>query len=231
MIRDKRNKINSLPLRNAAARRGANGFSLLELMLAMTIMLVLMAIAATLLRGSIGTRDRESRRTDALTSAQAALNVMSREIANSGFGLGTSGWGDNGIVLNDSGEKKLRFRANIINNDLATDDSGEDITYFYDSATQSIARYDRHKNGPNSGETSFIVNRISDVTFRYYDYTDSNSLPSPLNGSTVPTINTSRVRITVTVRMDPAIGQPDNQTVSFSSDVTLRNSDYMLDQY
>jgi prepilin-type N-terminal cleavage/methylation domain-containing protein len=213
--------------KNAPGRR-ENGFSLLELMIAMTIMLLLMGIAATLLRSSLGIRDRESRRTDALASAQAALNVMSREIANAGFGLGTSGTGFNGIMIVDSGAKKLRFRTNVVNNNSATDAAGEDVTYFYDTTTQSIVRYDRNKGG---GETSFIVNRISDVTFRYFDYIGNNSTPQPVGGLTTPTVNTSRVRITVEVKMEPAPGQPDNQTVTFTSDVTLRNSDYMLNQY
>lgn len=211
-----------------ARRRREGGFSLLELMIAMTIMLLLMGVAATLLRNSLGIRDRESRRTDALTSAQAALNVMSREIANAGFGLGTSGNGSNGVVLADSGTKKLRFRTNIVNSDSTTNSPGEDVTYFYDATTKSIIRYDRNKNG---GETSFVVNKISDVTFRYFDYIGNNSAPQPLAGATTPTANTSRVRITVEVTMDPAPGQPDNQKVTFTSDVTLRNSDYMLSQY
>ena len=70
-------------------RKGQLGFSLMEMMIAMAIMMVLMGIVSTLLSRSLGVRARESQRTDALTSAQAALNVMSREIANSGFGIYT----------------------------------------------------------------------------------------------------------------------------------------------
>jgi len=203
------------------------GFSLLELMLAMTIMLVLMAIAATLFRSALGMRSRESRRTDALTSARAAINLMSREIANSGYALNY-----NGIITADSGEKRLRFRTNLDNTDTMTDDPNEDVMYYYEPATQSIVRYNRFPtSGATSPEISYVVNRISDVTFRYFDYTGSNSTPQPLDGSATPTTNTSRVRITITVRLDPAIGQPDNQTVQFTSDVTLRNSNYMLAQY
>ncbi|HLM01983.1 MAG TPA: type II secretion system protein [Pyrinomonadaceae bacterium] len=204
------------------------GFSLLELIIAMTITLILMAIAATLFSGAIGTRARESRRTDALTSAQAALNVMSREIANSGYGLT-----NNGIVSTDSGQQRLRFRSNVVNTNGVTCDPGEDVTYFYDATTRSIVRYDRFPEtvtncSAATGETSVVVNRISNVTFQYFDYTGSNSTPTVV---TTPTLNTSRVRITVTVQLDQVQGQPNNQTVTFTSDVTLRNSDYMLNQY
>ena len=211
-----------------ARHQNQKGFSLLELIIAMTITLILMAIAATLFGGAVGTRARESRRTDALTSAQAALNVMSREIANSGYGLT-----NNGIVAADSGQQRLHFRANVTNSNTVTCDPSEDVTYFYDSASQSIVRYDRFPTSPANcatatGETSVVVNRISNVTFQYFDYTGSSSTPTIV---TTPTVNTSRIRITVTVQLDPVQGQPNNQTVTFTSDVTLRNSDYMLNQY
>jgi type II secretory pathway pseudopilin PulG len=200
------------------------GFSLIELIIAMTIAIVLLGLVSTLFARVMGTRQRESRRTDALTSAQAALNVMSREIANSGYGINT-----NGIVTGDSHQKRLHFRANVVNNDLTTTSPGEDLTYFYDTNTESIVRYDAHGVNATTPSLSVIVNRISDVTYEYYDYKGSSSTPSA--AKTIPTSDTGRIRITITVKLDPVQGQPDNQFVKFTSDVTLRNSDYMLLQY
>src|SRR5689334_12058655 len=88
------------------------GFSLIELIIAMSITLVLMGLATSLFAGALGTRARESRKTDALTSARAALSAISREVSNSGYGLTT-----NGIVTGDSGVRKLHFRANLSNDD------------------------------------------------------------------------------------------------------------------
>lgn len=196
------------------------GFSLVELMIAMTITLILMGLATTLFAGALGTRSRESRKTDAITSARAALSAISREVSNSGYGL-TS----NGIVTTDSGAQQIHFRANLYNEDYTTDSVGEDVTYFFDSVTQSIVRYD-----PNTTpSTSVIVNRISDVTFSYFDYVGGSSTPSA--ASSTPTANTGRVMITVKVKLEEVVGQPKNQTVTFTSDVTLRNSSYMLNQY
>jgi prepilin-type N-terminal cleavage/methylation domain-containing protein len=195
------------------------GFSLIELLVAMTITLILLGVATSLFAGALGTRNRESRKTDALTSARAALSAISREIGNAGYGMTT-----NGVVTSDSGAQKLRFRANINNEDWSTNRAGEDVTYFFDSATQSIVRYDPNAT-PN---TSVIVNRISNVSFSYFDYVGSNSTPTT---ATTPTPNTGRVRITVTVKLEDVVGQPKNQSVTFTSDVTLRNSPYMLNQY
>lgn len=209
---------------NPKKSQASRGFSLIELMIAMTIILVALSLISTLFAGAMSTRKRESQRTDALTSAQAALNVMSREIANSGYGISISGQTNNGIVTADSTTKQLHFRANLVNSDLTTNSPGEDLTYFYDSATKSIVRYD-----PNdSPQTSVIVNKISDVTFTYFSYTGSSSTATK---TSVPTADTGRIRINVSVTMDAVQGQPDNQSVTFTSDVTLRNSNYMLNQY
>jgi flagellar basal body rod protein FlgC len=173
----------------------------------------------TLFAGAFNSRKRESRKTDALTSARAALNIISREIANSGYGLSS-----NGLVTGDSSEKRIHIRANLDNTNATTNSEGEDVTYFFDVTNQSIVRYD-----PNdSPQTSVVVNRISDVTFAYFDYTGNSSTPVQ---RTTPTNDTGVVRITVTVRLEDVPGQPANQTVTYRSDVTIRNSDYMLNQY
>ena len=53
------------------------GFSIIEMVVTMMIMLVIMGLVTTLFARSFSTRNRESSRTDALTATQAALNVMS----------------------------------------------------------------------------------------------------------------------------------------------------------
>jgi prepilin-type N-terminal cleavage/methylation domain-containing protein len=216
-------------------KSGQAGFSLLEMMVSMVIMLILMGIVTSLLSRNLGVRARESQRTDALTSAEAALNVMSREIANSGFGIytGTNArLANNGIVTGDSNASQIHFRANVYNSGtmnttasvLTTDDAGEDITYFFDANTNSIVRFD-----PNdTPQTSVVVNRISSVTYNYFDYSGTSSTGTQ---TATPTANTGRIRITVLVQLDPIQGQPNPSDVQFTSEVTLRNSPYMLNQY
>ncbi|MDH3528820.1 MAG: type II secretion system GspH family protein [Acidobacteriota bacterium] len=195
------------------------GFSVVELILSMTLILVLLAVVSTIFADAVGIRDRESSKTDALTASQAALNVLSREISNSGYGLT-----HNGIVTADSDESQLHFRTNSDNSDLTISSPGEDVTYFFDTATNSIVRYD-----PNdTPQTSAVINRVSSVTFQYFDYFGASSTPTL---SDTASTNTGRVRVTVTVILDEVQGQPTGQTVTYTSDVTLRNSNYMLNQY
>lgn len=208
-------------------KKNESGFSLMEMLIAMTIVIILLAIASLVFGRALGVRSRESSRTDALTAAQAALNVMSREISNSGYGLASDSFNtihNNGIVLADSTSSKLRVRANVNNVNLTTSDSGEDITYYYDSSAQSIVRHDPAQNP----STTYLVNQISNVSFSYFNYTTGNSTPTE---TSTPTADTARVKITVTVQMSEVQGQPTGRTVTLSSFVTLRNSDYMLSQY
>lgn len=220
----------------------SSGFSLIELMIAMTIMLLALGIVSAVLAQAMSVRARESRTADALTAAQGALSVLSREIANSGFGIyenALSRTADNGIVVADSNANRIRIRANLENaggvpeapgpTTLELNEPGEDVTYFFDDTTKSIVRYDANALGVGVGETSVVVNKISNVEFEYYDYFGPNS--APVGPLTEPTINTGRVRIIVTVELDRVIGQPDNQVVTFASEVTLRNNTYMLQQY
>lgn len=215
-------------MKDRRENKTASGFSIIELLIAMTIMLVVLGLAANLFSKSLSTRQRESSRTDALTAAQAALNVMSREIANSGYGLL-----DNGVVFADSGKENLHFLSNIKNNNGVVADPGENITYFFDPSTESILRYDANENGVNQPQTSVIINRISKVEFQYFDYLNGTVIPPPPQPppTYIPTVNTSRIRVKITVSLENVQGQTTNQSVVLVSDVTLRNSDYMLQQY
>jgi hypothetical protein len=188
----------------------------------MLISLVILGVAVGTFSAALHSREREASRVDALTSAQAALNVMSREIGNSGFGLKT-----NGLVFGNSDGQHLRVRSNVGNNDAVTEASGEDITFFYDAGSESVVRYDA-----NTGFASGVINRVSYVDFQYFDYTaDSGGVVTVTGPNSTPTANTARVNIKLTVVLPDVVGQPVNQQVTFNSDITLRNAPFMRNNY
>jgi len=156
------------------------GFSLFELVIAMGITLTLMGLATTLLASSFRVRSREDTKSDAIADVQRALNIMTREISNSGLKLPASlgAVGSNGVVTNDSDNQSLRFVSNLnglpdSGNGYAEDtdinDTDEDIKFLMyvdaDLGQRYIVRYER--NGTN--ETTVLANRIDSLTFRYYD--------------------------------------------------------------
>ena len=196
-----------------------SGFSLIEMLISMVVSLLVLAAGISAFSTALSMRAREASKTDAVTSTQAALNVMTREIGNAGFGLTT-----NGIVLPDSNNKRLRFRSNLYNNDNATSAPGEDILFSFDTTSGSVVRFDA--NAPTVAPVG-VVNRISDVEFGYCDYSGSTSFPC----DTTPSADTCRIEITLTVFLPDVVGQPSGQTATVKSDVTLRNAPYMRGQY
>jgi len=138
-----------------------SGFSLLELVIGMAITLVIVTIASTLLASSFTIRGRENQRSAAIADAQRALNTMSREIANAGYGLST-----NGIVAGDSGLTQIRVRSDL-NLNGSTNTSLEDLKYVLvnDANGSFIVRMDLQP----SQTTGLIANRIDGLKIRYYD--------------------------------------------------------------
>jgi type II secretory pathway pseudopilin PulG len=199
-----------------------SGFTLIELIVSLFLTLIILGVAVAAFSSALGSREREASKVDALASAQAALNVMSREIGNSGYGLT-----NNGIVLADSDTTHLRVRSNVGNNDEQTGSSGEDITFFYDTDSQSVVRSDS-----NSGFASGVINRVSHVEFDYFNYASDPVTGLPVvTESTTPTSTTARINIKLTVELPNVQGQPSAQRVTLNSDITLRNATYMRNQY
>ena len=217
--------------------RKQSGFSLVELMIAMTITLVIMAIATTLLASSFKVRSRENQSSSAIADAQRALNIMSREIANAGYGLST-----NGIVSGgDSGATSIRIRSDL---DLsgATNGVGEDVKYILvnDANGSFIVRL----NIQPAQTTGLIANRIDGLAIYYYDrrvtYTIGNcgtgtcNISNVLNsGGTaqaeVTPDNAKYIVLSLRVTL-PAVGTPGSDgyqppsATQLVSTVTLRNA-------
>ncbi len=221
-------------------RATSRGFSLIELLIAMTITMALMTAAATLLANALRVRSRENQKSDALADVQRALNIMSREIANSGFNLS-----NNGIVAADSSRVRLRVRANLnrfmVDDPFLTDmqrasaqDDLEDITYFLNEAdkTKYLARHDLYGTG-----STVLANRIDSMNFYYFDqkvtYTAAPGDDEITNMSAAEVVDKSQAKyivIAVSVTLDEVgtFGSPGYQppySVLLCSDVTLRNHD------
>lgn len=220
-------------------RPGTAGFSLPELMIAMTIVLVLMALTSGLLTTSFNVRARENQRSDALADAQRALNIMSREIANSGFGLS-----DNGIVAADSGLNAIRVRANLnafegkATSQLVSD-RNEDVKYSL--WTSGDASYIVRLDIGTQNQTTVLANRVDSLKIRYYPSKISYTMAPAVSG--VPSCDISTTSAEVTQKSDAkyivisicvqlpergrlgSSGYQPLSRVQLVSDVNLRNAD------
>ena len=218
---------------SSSKKNAASGFSLLELLIAMGVSITLMTVATTLLASALRVRSRENQKSDALADTQRALNIMTREIANTGFGLA-----NNGIVAADSNETAIRVRANLNAFDSQTSsnsisDRNEDVKYsLYSAGADSyIVRLDIG----TQNQTTVLANRVDSLRIRYYpakiNYTaGSNCDISTTSAEVTQKSDTKYIVISVCVELT-ARGTPGTSgyqpasRVQLVSDVYLRNAD------
>ncbi|MDQ5844625.1 MAG: prepilin-type N-terminal cleavage/methylation domain-containing protein, partial [Acidobacteriota bacterium] len=227
-------------------KTGSEGFSLLELIIALAVTLVIMGMASTLVASAFRLRSRENQKSDALADVQRGLNIMSREIANAGFNLNT-----NGIVAEDSDSTSIRIRSNLnrfnalVSDDarrgiglplaLPGEDEGEDVKYFRNLVveTQYLARYDEYSANVNKG--TVLANRIDSLKIHYFGQAVTyDALPdaTDISNPSAPEVLPSAAKyvviaLSVTLNEVGAPGSPGYQPerqVLLVSDVTLRNS-------
>ena len=224
----------------------------MELLVSLTITLVVMSIAVTMLARTLNVRTRENEHVDELGDVQRALNIMSREIANAGFNLT-----NNGIVAADSNGQAIRIRANLNKFDtsgtfsaaarrgigdpaaLPGEDAGEDVTYFVNVAdnTNYLARWDALA----ISQGTVLANRVDTVDFNYFDrkvtYTQDPAncqITNPLNDAGLAqapvTPDNAKFVVIVVCIGTPQVGTPGSPGFQPSfrtlliSDVALRNS-------
>ncbi len=218
-------------------------FSLIELTFALGITVIIAGISAALLAGSFNIRRRENRRTEAIAAAQHALHMMSRDVANAGFGLKR-----NGIVNQDSDASSIRIRANLnafagVAGSGTLADADEDIEYFLhktdadpNSTRGELMRYD-----VNTQQSRLVVNGVEDFEIYYFNQKVDYTL-DPTGGINVTTLNgagtpvaevddqsdTTYVVITIVLKLDQ-VGDPGSPgyvpagQIQLATDVALRN--------
>lgn len=183
-----------------------NGFSLLELMIAMVVGLII--IGATY--GVFISQNKEVARQDKIVEMQqnvrAAMDMMSREVRMAGYDpKGTAA--NAGITYSTT---QLQIIADIDKSGVAGDAANENITYVYDATNKRITR------NTGGGAQPFAEN-IAAFTFAY--------LKDPVTGVINPATTAAeirQVRLTITGQTSaPINGSYPEYTLS--ADVYARN--------
>ncbi len=221
------------------------GFSLIELLMAMTLTITIMSIASVLLAQALNIRTRTNANGDALADAQRALNIMSREISNSGFNLAGNGIVDGDTGADANGNSMIRFRSNTnkfdesassaARNGIGVDgeDAGEDVKYYIHQAsnTNLLARYDQYSQA--GGSVTVLSNRLDSLYMYYYaQKVTYNTSGCDITGASASEVTPSAAKyvvIAVCVQLGQvgspgAAGFQPAKSVLLVSDVALRNS-------
>ena len=195
-------------------KNNESGFTLVELLIAMTIgLIILAALSSTFLMQS-KIYDVQEQVVEMVQTARAAMDMMTREIRMAGYdpkgAMQRSNPAGAKFVGIPNDANKLQVYADL-NGDEDTGDSNEDITYTYDAANLQL---DRNTGG---GDQPFAEN----IQLFTFDYLDSNGNPP------TTTADIRQIKITITVRS----AKPDRnytpnsgyRTYTLTSYITPRN--------
>jgi type II secretory pathway pseudopilin PulG len=143
---------------------GEAGFSLIEMLIVMTIMIIILGVLGSVVSGVETIYAQQRPRTEAINNANAAMDMMTRLIRLSGNNLSGTG-----ITPGSTGADGL-YHTIRIQADWNSVRGG--LTGTYEDSTFSLSNNSLQiVDGANS-QTSFIDN-IGSVTFTYYDNTNT----------------------------------------------------------
>ena len=186
---------------------GNNGFTLIEVMVAMAIMSVVMVmvISATTSLNRSNTTQNVAAGVQQVT--RAGVDIMTRNIRMAG--LNPLNINPIGIIQATSDSIRFQYDTNgsgtIATN--AIDDANEDMGYLLNGNKQLI----RQLNGKASSNRS-LVDNVSDLTFRYLDADNAQT-------SDLSAIRTIEISLTVE---EPA-GRKQSLSRTYSTRVICRN--------
>jgi prepilin-type N-terminal cleavage/methylation domain-containing protein len=212
-------------------RAGEAGFSLAELMIAMAVTLVIMALSSTLLSQSFNVRSREGARATAIADAQGALNLITREVSNAGYGLKS-----NGIYTAQSDDEAITVLADF-DQDNAWD--ADEVISFQtrnnpNTGEESLVRLATDASGAASATGTVLAESVDSFRVRYFsqrrDYTTADCDLDAASVAAVTTPDKAQYVVFVLCAQMPAVGEPGTTAyqpasrVQLVSDATLRNS-------
>lgn len=214
-----------------SGRAGEAGFSLIELMIALGATLVVMALASSLVAQCFNIKTRESARSAALADAQSALNTITREITNAGYGLKS-----NGIYTAQSDDDSLTVLSDYNMNDAWDKDEIVSFQLLANPNTgqDSLVRYALDDSGVATTSGTVLASSVDRFLVRYFsERVDYETAECDIDdASLAQTVTPDKAQYVVLVLCAtlPAVGAPDTAgyqpayRVQLVSDATLRNS-------
>ncbi|HWS53274.1 MAG TPA: prepilin-type N-terminal cleavage/methylation domain-containing protein [Pyrinomonadaceae bacterium] len=212
-------------------RAGEAGFSLIELMVAMGVTLIIMALASTLVSQCFNIQRRENTRSVALADAQSALNLITREITNAGYGLQS-----NGIYTAESDDDAITVLADYNLNDSW--DADEIVSFQLranpNTGTDSLVRLASGAAGAAATTGTVLASSVDRFRVRYFSgRVDYDTADCDLDDATLGdavTADKAQYVVLVLCATLPEVGTPGTagyqppSRVQLVSDATLRNS-------
>ena len=162
--------------------REINGFTLVELLISMSIAMVILAAVTTTFMSQSRIYNAQEQVNEMQQNVRGALDIISRELKMAGYK--PNGGGFNGVTYSTT---QLRVQADL-NSDGAISTSStanEQITYAFDNGNEQITR------AVGSSSAQILAEHISAFTFNYLD---------SAGAATTVSANIRQVSITITAK-------------------------------
>ncbi len=190
-----------------APGRSSAGFTLVELLVSLTIFAMVAGVLTTVLITANRTHRQTTHRAEIQGASRQALSLLTAELAQAGADPMIPPAGITGIVTADS--TSLRVRADLnANGTIQTTEPSEDITYTYDAGAQTLSR------NPGSG-AAVVLQNVTDLRFTYFDAADQPLSTLPLSATHRALVRSIGITLTSSDR--------DSHPFTHDTRITLRN--------
>ncbi len=196
------------------------GFSFVELLVATTVGLVLLANIGAFSRFQLFALRDQATQLQIQTDARAFVDLFTREVRRAGMNPTCAG-GISGIV--EASSRALHFQADL-NSDGAIDGTDEDVTYRYNPDTNTAQR-------TANGTTDTLLSGLdlTGSTIRYFNAAGAELVPSGTGLNAAQRAAVVRVRLELAMAgrgIDPQ--SPSQLRAQVASDVDLRNRFFVI---
>jgi prepilin-type N-terminal cleavage/methylation domain-containing protein len=189
----------------AGTRRDRVGMTLVEMMIALTVFGMIMAVVMGFLVGSRNSYADTRERALTQQTARAVISLLTREIRSAGCDPLDSGFDTFGVAAPNSFECRMDLNGD---GDFADADIDELVTWVYDPATGTLTR--------DSGEGAQVVLRgLTNLSFNFFDENGARIAGNPLTA-----VDRARVRVVeIMIQGETDRGEP----VDYTTRIALRN--------
>ena len=162
--------------------RHKNGFTLVELLVSMSIGMVILAAVTTTFMSQTRIYNAQEQINEMQQNARGALDIITREVKMAGYNPNEASF--NGVTYSTT---QLMVQADLdLDGAISTSSTAnEQITYAYDSANQRMTR------AVGSGSAQILAEHITAFTFGYLDSTGT---------ATTVSANIRQVSISITAK-------------------------------
>jgi len=190
---------------NGKGRRGRGGMTLVEMMIALTVFGMIMAVVMGFLVGSRNSYADTRERALTQQTARAVISLLTKEIRSAGCDPQDNGFDAFGVADGASFQVRMDLNGDADFNDADLD---ELVTYVYDPVSGTLTR--------DGGEGAQVILRgLNNLAFNYFDENGAQIMGNPLSA-----VDRARVRaVEVVIQGESERGE----IVDYSTRIALRN--------